>query len=49
MVLSAVAVNALVGKRATSAWFRVSQAAISDERYIAEWTTVVAERIQSHS
>lgn len=49
MVLSVIAVNALVGKRATSAWFRVPEAAISDERYIAEWTAVFAERIQSQS
>ena len=49
MVLSTIAVNALVGKRATSAWFRVPEAAISDEQYIAEWTAVFAERIQSQS
>lgn len=49
MVLSVIAVNALVGKRATSAWFRVPEAAISDEQYIAEWTAVFAERIQSQS
>ncbi len=49
MVLSAIAVNSLVGKRATSAWFRVPEAAISDELYIGEWTTVFAERIQSQS
>lgn len=49
MVISAIAVNSLVGKRATSAWFRVPEAAISDELYIGEWTTVFAERIQSQS
>ena len=36
MVVSAIAVNALVGKRATSAWFRVPEAATSDEQCIAE-------------
>jgi AcrR family transcriptional regulator len=49
MVLSAIAVNALVGKRATGAWFRVPEGAISDEQYLAEWTVVVAERIRSQS
>ena len=49
MVLSAIAVNALVGKRATSAWFRVPEATISDEQYIAEWTAAFAARIQSQS
>jgi AcrR family transcriptional regulator len=48
-VLSVVAVNSLVGKRATSAWFRVPEAVIPDEQYIAEWTGVFADRIQSHS
>jgi AcrR family transcriptional regulator len=49
MVLSTIAVNALVGKRATSAWFRAPEAEISDEQYIAEWTATFADRIQSHS
>jgi AcrR family transcriptional regulator len=47
MALSTIAVNALVGKRATSAWFRAPEAGIADEQYIAEWTATFAERIQA--
>jgi AcrR family transcriptional regulator len=49
LTLSTIAVNALVGKRATSAWFRPPDAGIPDEEYIAEWTSTFADRIQSQS
>jgi AcrR family transcriptional regulator len=48
-VLSTIAVDALVGKRATSAWFRAPDAGIPDEQYIAEWTATFADRIRSQS
>jgi hypothetical protein len=36
-----------LGKRATSTVFRATTAAIADEDYIAEWTAVLATRIES--
>lgn len=45
--LSAVAVNALHGKRATDALFHAPGANIPDEDYIAEWTALIARRIES--
>ncbi|CPU63952.1 Putative transcriptional regulator%2C TetR family [Mycobacteroides abscessus] len=40
-------VNALLGKRATSAVFRGSARDIADEDYVAEWTALLAMRIES--
>jgi AcrR family transcriptional regulator len=45
--IAAVGVNALHGKRATSTVFRASGAGMPDEQYIAEWTTMLAGRIES--
>ncbi|SHV15923.1 TetR family transcriptional regulator [Mycobacteroides abscessus subsp. abscessus] len=45
--IGALGVNALLGKRATSAVFRAPTATIADEDYIAEWTAVLATRIES--
>jgi AcrR family transcriptional regulator len=42
-----VGINALLGKRATRIVFHASQADISDEEYIADWTAMVASRIES--
>lgn len=45
--IGALGVNALLGKRATSTVFRAPTATIADEDYIAEWTAVLATRIES--
>lgn len=45
--IGALGVSALLGKRATSTVFRAPTAAIADEDYIAEWTAVLATRIES--
>jgi AcrR family transcriptional regulator len=45
--IGAIGVNALLGQRATRALFRAPGAGITDERYIAEWTAMLANRIQS--
>lgn len=44
--VAAVAVDALLGKRSASAVFRVP-ATDNDEHYIAEWTTMLAGRIEA--
>ncbi|MGC7299462.1 TetR/AcrR family transcriptional regulator, partial [Mycobacteroides abscessus subsp. massiliense] len=40
-------VNALLGKRATSAVFRGAARDIADEDYVVEWTALLAMRIES--
>jgi hypothetical protein len=45
--IAAIGVNALLGKRATSTVFHAPGADIPDEQYIAEWTAVLARRIES--
>ncbi|MEE3067442.1 MAG: TetR/AcrR family transcriptional regulator [Actinomycetota bacterium] len=45
--IAAVAVDALLGKRATSAVFRVPSTDTHNERYIAEWTAMLAGRIET--
>jgi AcrR family transcriptional regulator len=45
--ISAVGVNALLGQRATGTLFHTPGAAIPDERYIAEWTAMLASRIDA--
>jgi hypothetical protein len=45
--IGAVGVNALLGKRATSTLFCAPGADPSDERYIAEWTAMLASRIET--
>lgn len=46
--IAAVAVDALVGKRATNAVFRVPVPEThDDERYIAEWTAMLTGRVQA--
>jgi AcrR family transcriptional regulator len=44
--IAAVGVNALLGKRATLTLFHAAGADIPDERYIPEWTAMLAARIQ---
>ncbi|GFG65609.1 putative transcriptional regulator, TetR family protein [Mycobacterium kubicae] len=45
--IGAIAVNALHGKRTTSAVFHAPAADMADEQYIAEWTAMLASRIES--
>jgi AcrR family transcriptional regulator len=45
--LGAIAVDALIGKRSTSALFRQPGVGVSDQEYIAEWTATLATRIES--
>jgi AcrR family transcriptional regulator len=45
--IGAVAVNSLFGKRATSTLFHAPEADIPDEEYIAEWTAMLANRIET--
>jgi AcrR family transcriptional regulator len=42
-----VGINALLGKRATRIVFHAPQADTPDEEYIADWTAMVASRIES--
>ena len=44
---AAVAVNALLGKRATSTLFHAPGTDIPDDQYVAEWTAMLASRIES--
>lgn len=44
--VAAVAVDALLGKRATYAVFRASVTGLSDEQYVAEWTAMFAGRVE---
>jgi AcrR family transcriptional regulator len=45
--IAAIGVDALHGKRATGTLFHVRAAGITDEQYIAEWTAMLASRIES--
>jgi AcrR family transcriptional regulator len=45
--IGAVAVNALIGKRATSTLFQAPGPDLPDEQYIAEWTATFGSRIES--
>lgn len=45
--IAAVGVNALHGKRATSTVFHEPGVTMPDEQYIAEWTAMLASRIES--
>lgn len=45
--IAAVGVDALLGKRTTNAVFRTPTTLIDDERYIAEWTAMLAGRIET--
>ena len=47
IAISTLAVNALLGKRATSTVFRAPGTGIPDEPYIAEWSAMLASRIES--
>jgi AcrR family transcriptional regulator len=45
--IAAIGVNALLGKRATSALFHTARTDITDEQYITEWTATLANRIEA--
>jgi AcrR family transcriptional regulator len=45
--VASVAVDALLGRRATNAVFRLAATGMNDERYIGEWTTIIAGRIEA--
>jgi AcrR family transcriptional regulator len=45
--VAAVGVDALLGKRATSIVFRVPPTDMQDEYYIAEWTAMLAGRVEA--
>jgi AcrR family transcriptional regulator len=45
--LAAVGVDALLGKRATNAVFRVPAMGLQDEHYITEWTGMLAARVEA--
>lgn len=48
-VLGALGVNGLLGARFATGLFRQSQQSIPDEQYLAEWTAVLAARIDSRT
>jgi AcrR family transcriptional regulator len=45
--MAAIAVNALLGKRATSTVFRAPEQDVHDEHYIAEWTAMLVGRLEA--
>jgi AcrR family transcriptional regulator len=47
VAIAAVGVDALLGKRATNTVFRVSATDLQDEHYIAEWTAMLAGRVEA--
>lgn len=46
-VLAALGINSILGERFATDLFRRSEAPISDDRYLREWTAVLAGRVQS--
>jgi hypothetical protein len=44
--VAAVGVNGLLGMRFATSLFRRTEAVIPDDRYLAEWTTLLAARIE---
>jgi AcrR family transcriptional regulator len=48
-VLAALAINGLLGERFARGLFRRPQAAVSDARYLEEWTSVLAARVREVS
>jgi AcrR family transcriptional regulator len=45
--VAVVGINALLGKRATRFVFHAPQADTPDEEYVADWTAMIADRIES--
>lgn len=48
-VLATLGVNAILGARFATSLFRESPGQLADEKYLSEWTAVLATRIQSLS
>jgi AcrR family transcriptional regulator len=48
-VLAALGVNSILGARFATSVFRQTRGRVPDDRYITEWTAVIAARIQSLS
>lgn len=48
-VIAALGINSILGERVATNLFRRSAAPISDDRYLREWTAVLAGRVQSFS
>lgn len=46
-IIGAVGINALLGKRAGGILFPAAEATIPDDRYLAEWTAMLAGRIEA--
>jgi AcrR family transcriptional regulator len=46
-VLAAIAVNGILGARFASSLFHQSESRIADDRYLSEWTALLATRIES--
>jgi AcrR family transcriptional regulator len=44
-IIAVIGVNALLGKRATAMLFHADAINLPDDQYIAEWTTMLAQRI----
>lgn len=47
VAIAAVGVDALLGKRVTHTVFRIAATDMQDEHYIAEWTAMLAARVES--
>ena len=45
--VASVAVDALLGKRATSPVFRLAATDMDDDRYIGEWMAMIAGRVET--
>lgn len=45
--IATVAVNALLGKRATRTFYRPSKTDLTDEAYLGEWTAMLTDRIEN--
>ncbi|MDZ7886623.1 MAG: helix-turn-helix domain-containing protein [Mycobacterium sp.] len=47
--IAVIAVNSLLGKRATALLFHADAVTVPDDRYLAEWTTQLAQRITAEN
>ncbi|BBX36579.1 TetR family transcriptional regulator [Mycolicibacterium mageritense DSM 44476 = CIP 104973] len=45
--IATLGINALLGKRATAMFFHAEAAEAPDDRYLAEWTAILADRISN--
>jgi AcrR family transcriptional regulator len=47
-VLSALSINSLLGARFANSLFHQHRSPIPDDRYLAEWTDILASRLETH-